>query len=115
MVSSERFNVPAGVTVLIEVDHEGCLIMLSDIVGPKVHFGVLPQQRPRDHHELRPGRDIFPPLAELVVGEKAQPATASSLPHRKSVPVTKACGNYPPLRLREITVGLDGPLDLKQK
>ena len=45
--------------------------MLSDVLGPKVHFGVLPQQRPRDHHELRPGRDIFPPLAELVVGEKA--------------------------------------------
>ena len=62
--------------------------MLSDVLGPKVHFGVLPQQRPRDHHELRPGRDIFPPLAELVVGEKAQPATASSLLHRKSVPVT---------------------------
>ncbi len=22
--------------------------MLSDVAGPKVHFGVLPQQRPRD-------------------------------------------------------------------
>ena len=39
-IAPERFNVPAGVTVLFEVDHEGRLIMLSDVVGPKVHFGV---------------------------------------------------------------------------
>jgi hypothetical protein len=31
----------AGVTVLFEVDHAGCLILLSDAAGSKVHFGII--------------------------------------------------------------------------